>query len=440
MLGRVDVVPALTGHSYTTETGERSILVTEKPQTLAPSLQHVPESITDTEFLNHHRHVDRIVHPSARESLVFRHRLIHALRSFFLEHNFIELSTPQLVAQAGGAIARPFETTATEFSETALQLRIAPELFLKRLIVGGMDKVFEIGPSFRNEGIDAVHNPEFYICEFYQVMTKLRDLIKMTESLFDTLQQTTSADRETLQTIPDPTDLQLKAPFKRIDFIPALEDAIRERIPEFLFPDLRDEAEAREKLMAALITFDSAQHDAAHVLPLPSILDKLCSLILEPQSAGGPLWIKHHPECMSPLAKTCFSDDVSYSGKNQRVSARAELFIHGREYVNCYEEENSPVEQRRKFNEQRRYQLQEKGKTVEEADEHELAIDENYVEALEWGMPPTGGWGCGIDRLVMLFSGRKRIADVLPFGNLANVVGLGSRGPGPGRKNALKRS
>ena len=398
---------------------------------LAPILQPLPESISDLEFINHNRHVGQIIKGSAWRDATFRSRIIRQLRAFFEDRDFVEVNTPLLTANAGGANARPFVTVATEFPQSAINLRVAPELFLKRLIVGGMERVFEIGPVFRNEGIDATHNPEFYTCEFYEMMADLNHLIAMTEQLWTVLGGTAKRAHTDLQIgSPPAMDLsRLTGPYKRIEFVPALEKAIHDRSLDFRFPNLSNEAHAHTVLQTVLSTLDPGYNTFTAKDSTPTLLDRLCSLLLEPQSEDAPLWITHHPECMSPLAKSFTQAYATTDGTVHRVSARAELFIQGREYVNCYEEENSSVEQRRKLLQQRRYQLQEKGKSVEDAGEDEMTIDENYVQALEWGMPPTGGWGCGIDRLVMLLSGKKRIADVLPFGTLANVVGLGSRGP-----------
>ncbi|KAL9087799.1 MAG: hypothetical protein Q9159_003482 [Coniocarpon cinnabarinum] len=366
--------------------------------------------------------------------------MLRHVRGFFQNREFVEVTTPLLTRRAGGALARPFDTTATEFSNVNLQLRIAPELFLKRLICGGMEKIFEIGPAFRNEGIDARHNPEFYICEFYQIMTDLNDLILMTEELLSSLMAMTKSARSTMTSLPDPATLGLSTPFKRVEFIPALEQAIRPHLDGFTFPNLSNEEEARASLATALGVCGRQSEDSSSVFSIPGMLDELSSLLLEVQSNEGALWITHHPACMSPLAKSFNVEYAALHGQSHPVSARAELFIKGVEYVNCYEEENSPIEQRRKFLEQRGYQLQDRGKSINEANEDELAIDENYVQALEWGMPPTGGWGCGVDRLVGLFSGRKRIADVLSFGTLANVVALGSQGPAAGRRKKIEDS
>lgn len=194
--------------------------------------------------------------------------------------------------------------------------------------------------------------------------------------------------------------IDFSPPIPRLDFVPAIEAAIGKQLPELTSPD------AQAQL---LLLFNECDIPLPSLPTLPRLLDRLCAKYLEPQ-CFSPTWIVNHPECLSPLSKSFIHPD-----NQQRVSARAELFVRNTELVNCYEEENSPIEQRRKFEDQAQYH---KG-------DLEAEIDENYLQALEWGLPPTGGWGCGIDRLCMLFSGTNRIADVLSFGTLRNVVALG---------------
>jgi len=207
-------------------------------------------------------------------------------------------------------------------------------------------------------------------------------------------------------------DIDFEKPFAVVEFIPALEIAMNKHIENWTLPDLTKH-DAADLLLQA---YERLPFAAPRTTSVPKILDALVGELVE-SSCLQPTFIIHHPECMSPLAK---SFDKAYGGSTQRVSARAELFIRGREYVNCYEEENSPLEQRRKFDAQLSHR--------DKRDAHEThgEVDEGYLGALEWGMPPTGGWGCGVDRIVMLFGGKARIADVLPFGTLRNVAALGS--------------
>ncbi|MCJ1479536.1 hypothetical protein MMC13_008222 [Lambiella insularis] len=320
------------------------------------------------------------------------------MRQFLSSNDYLEVQTPILAASAGGAVARSFETAATEFPDKALSLRIAPELWLKRFVIGGFDRVFEIGPSFRNEeGLDLNHNPEFTTCEFYRAYIDLEDLIKITEDMLGGLADHVSSITFKQQQLTAKASLPMKGPFRRIDFIPGLEAALSQQLPNLLSPDV--EVKIREILIARFIPLPSSSS-------LPQMLDRLSAVFLEPQ-CKNPTFIINHPECLSPLSKS-----FVHSTTGQRVAARAELFVDSQEIANMYEEENSPFEQRRKFLEQSSYKP-----GLNEPD-----IDESYLDALEWGLPPTGGWGCGIDRLCMLMSGAKRIGDVLSFGTLRNVV------------------
>ena len=222
----------------------------------------------------------------------------------------------------------------------------------------------------------------------------------MTERMFLGLSRVVMSIVHTDCQMLTPPKLDFSPPIGRLDFIPAIEAATGKQLPELTSPD------AQAQL---LLLFNECNIPLPSLPTLPRLLDKLSAKYLEPQ-CFGPTWIVNHPECLSPLSKS-----FTHPDNQQRVSARAELFVRNTELVNCYEEENSPIEQRRKFEDQLQYH---------EGD-LEAGIDENYLQALEWGLPPTGGWGCGIDRLCMLFSGTNRIADVLSFGTLRNVVALG---------------
>jgi len=348
--------------------------------------------------------VDLLVNRQVADTLRVRSHIIRYVREFLQDDNFLEVQTPVVADKASGAIARPFITVATEFSDKQLALRIAPEIWLKRLILGGMDRIFEIGPVFRNEGLDATHNPEYTTCEFYKAFADLEDLILMTEQMVSGIAKRVSElQQTTLSGLPEVDATFFKAPFKRIEFIPAIEKGLGEKLPDLSTED------ADAKLLALF---------AKHTLSppssptLPRLLDKLCGLYIEPNCVA-PTFITSHPACMAPLSKSYTCPLTS-----QLVSARAELYINNSEIANMYEEENSPFEQRRKFVEQARWRDGENG----------AWIDESYLEALEWGLPPTGGWGCGIERLVMEMCGTKRIGDVLSFGSLRNVVNLGREG------------
>ncbi|KAL7943229.1 hypothetical protein V8C42DRAFT_330071 [Trichoderma barbatum] len=425
---------SVTGVATRTNTGQLSLEARELPELLSPSMEQVPEKLTDPKTKMQERHVDMLVNRDVVDVLRLRAEIMKQIRDHFHSKRFLEFQTPILAENAGGAVARPFVTRATEFRGKDLALRIAPELWLKRLVVGGVDKVFEMGPAFRNEGVDATHNPEFTMCEFYSAYTNLPDLIKETEELIYSLAKHSQELISTQLTTLPPIDLsKFNRPFKQVEFIPALEQAIGIR-----FPKLTAEDGALPELLAVL---KLSGIDIPGEVPtsLPKLLDRLAATYLEPMSFEEPILITHHPACMSPLAKS-FLCPKTY----QLVSARAELFIGGRELANMYEEENNPEEQKRKLAVHRSLVNKPDGtvgfaepsvvdsdaeataEIVEiEEDEWEASpLDQSYVKALDYGLPPTGGWGCGVERLVMLFSGANRISDCLSFGTIRNVVGL----------------
>ena len=395
---------SFTGHPHRTGRGQLSLLVTELPVLVSPSLHQIPELLEDPETRARQRHVDMLVNPATVQTLRVRHIVERAMHSFFDDKDFIKVNTPILQSGAGGAVARPFETEATELQGETLNLRIAPELWLKRLMVGGMDRVYELGPVFRNEGVDATHNPEFTICEFYAAKATLDDLMQWTEALFRHIQSEVSATQTQLSALDLP-DLALSSPFQVLDFIPDLEKAMNRRLPDLssttAHPDI-------------INLFAELNLELPSKPTLPRLLDALAAAYLEPLCTS-PTFITSHPACLSPLSKHFTCPQTS-----QRIAARAELFVAGRELANMYEEENSPFAQRAKFEQQLLFQAEDG-----EGDGRK-SVDESYLAALEWGLPPTGGWGCGVDRLVMLFSGRPRLGDVLAFGGLRNVAGLGA--------------
>ena len=407
----------MTGYPGRTKAGELSIFATAHLELLAPSLHAPPPVIHDPETRFQNRHVDLMVQPAAGQILRLRSHIVQYIRDFFTSRDFVEVQTPILASSAGGANAKPFLTEATTaYRGKQLALRIAPELWLKRLVIGGMEKVFEIGAQFRNEGIDNTHNPEFTTCEFYQAYVGLEELIATTEELLSGMAKKVEELKKTRRLedlVQTPIDLTM--PFKRLEFVPALEAAMGHSLPI-----LHDSEEVVTRHLIELMTTLSLP-----LLPsqtIPRLLDKLASAYLEPQCTS-PTFITHHPEALSPLSKTTLKN-------GQRVSERVELFIAGRELVNAYEEENSPTEQRRKFLLQTGWKDDEGGTGT---------IDEAYCEALEWGLPPTGGWGIGVDRLVMLFAGVDRIGEVLAFGGLrgaVNQAGGGNAGKTTGKDDA----
>ncbi|KAL7267484.1 mitochondrial lysine-tRNA synthetase [Rhizina undulata] len=408
MMTRVGDIVSITGHPGRTKAGELSIIATSHMQLLSPCLHVPPTEILDPEKRLQNRHVDLIIRPEASQILRLRSHIVQFIRNKFLSRDFIEVQTPVLSDNAGGAIAKPFLTEASAYKGKKLALRIAPELWLKRLVIGGMDRVFEIGTQFRNEGLDHTHNPEFTTCEFYQAYAGLEELISFTEELLQELDAEVSKLKETKYTNLEQLDLDFRGPFRRIEFIPDLEKAMGRTLPAI---DDVPEDEATRNLLQLLKDLDIPVPDSP---TLPRILDKLSGVYLEPQCVA-PTFITHHPESLSPLAKTSIRN-------GRRVTERVELFIAGKEIVNAYEEENSPVEQRRKFLMQARWRDDQNSNRGEEERE---CVDEGYCVALEWGLPPTGGWGLGVDRVCMLFSGVEKIGDVLCFGGLRGAVNQG---------------
>ncbi|KAF3356002.1 hypothetical protein VDGD_06854 [Verticillium dahliae] len=413
---------SITGKPARSGTGERILEAHILPELLSPALEQIPESLTDPETKSQKRHIDMLVNPEVADTLRLKSHLMQHIRNHFLEDDFLEVQTPILAKNAGGAIARPFTTRATEFPSKELSLRVAPELWLKRLVIGGLHKVFEMGPSFRNEGIDATHNPEFTTCEFYSAYSSLEELIRITESLLHGL--ATHCDdliANELTSLPRIDVAKFAAPFQQVEFIPSLERALGLRLPNLTGPDALPELIAILKIAGIPLPGGSIPST------LPKLLDRLAAVHLEPKSFDRPAFITHHPACMSPLAKS-----FQCPTTGQLVSARAELFVDGRELANMYEEENDPAAQARKLAEHRILAGQKPGEEDGEldADMEAAPLDKSYIKAMEAGLPPTGGWGCGVDRLVMLFSGANRISDCLTFGTLRNVVGLSAEDPG----------
>lgn len=390
---------SVEGNPTKTSSGQLTVLALKVPQILAPCLHHIPDKVDNAETLARRPHIHSLTSDEPADTLRLRALVYDYIRTSFIQTGFLEVETPMFDVRAGGAIARPFETVANEMANLPLRLRIAPELNLKRLIVGGQDKIFEIGRVFRNEGVDNTHNPEFSTCEFYEVGATLPELIARTENLIHGLHTAIESLRSTyFPTLAAPEGIDFSAPFAQLPFIPTIEKASGRTLP-----DLNSSSATAD----VLSFFKELALEVPSNPTLPRLLDTLAEIYIEPLCTN-PTFITHHPEALSPLSKSFTCPTTS-----QRVAARVELFIAGREYVNAYEEENSPFEQRRKFVQQQEFHAEGQG-----------AIDESYLEVLEWGMPPTGGWGCGLDRLVMLFASKKRIADVLPFGTLRNVVSI----------------
>lgn len=373
-----------------------SLKCTSQTTVLSPAQLPLPPKLIDPIKRKQNRVVDYLV--NGHTSLVQRHRIIRSLRQFLDSQEFTEVETPILSGKSNGAAAEPFVTRSKSL-DTNLELRVAPELWLKRLCVGGIDRVYEIGKVFRNEGIDATHNQEFTTLEFYQSYTSMEELIQLSEQLL----------KHVISNIePTPISLELSSKleqngwkFKRVEFLPTLS---QETGIDFTALDIDNPS----CLLAALgergITVPSSLSSSPQ-----QILNKLCAEFIENRHCNDllPTVIYHHPTVMSPLAK-------GNPGDGMLTTKRFEIFIRGKEYINAYEEENCPQTQLDKFELQnlarQRY-----------GDKESLPVDTAYVNAMKWGMPPIGGFGLGIDRLCMLLLGKQRIEEVLSFGCVDDV-------------------
>lgn len=412
-LRRGDIV-SVSGQPWRTKSGELSLLADSTVKLLAPCFHPIPTNLQNSTTRSHNRVVDLAANKESRDVLRVRSLVIKYIRSFFDERGFMEVQTPILADKASGATANPFVTKSRALShdgkERELALRIAPELWLKRLVVGGFDKVYEIGQSFRNEGIDASHNPEFTTCEFYESYATLEDLMNTTQHLLRGVVEAVRAQHSQDFLLEDGTSRldklaqEFSCDFQVLDFVKEIEKSTGVGLPNLdKLSDVNTLVDYFEAIGLKRPTAASVSGSEEKGMTAAKLLDKLAEIYLEPQCRAQPTFIVNHPVPMSPLAKA--------SGP---LSRRFELFIHGREYVNAYEEENSPFEQEAKFLSQLRDR-------EELNDEESQVPDEGFVEALEWGLPPTGGFGLGVDRLVMLLTGAARIEQVLTFGGVKAV-------------------
>lgn len=395
------------GHPSTTNVGELTLKVTEPIVVTSPCLNSVtlPDKVSDRSLINGNRVMNYLVDPALKERILVKTAVTQAIRNFLCKQDFVEVQTPVIAGAGTGANAEPFVTALKAVSEEKLQLRVAPELWLKKLVIGGFDKVFEIGMNFRNEGIDLTHNPEFLTCEFYRSFTSLAQLMEITEQMFASIYDDLARQKHLAVLEKQLPRLHaLRAPnFAKYEFIPTLESKTGHPFPTHITTD-------------SLVEYYKTIGVPVPVLKSPAnLLDNLSGLFLESisnETPNTPIFIYNQPSIMSPLAK---STTKQYGEREYDISLRFELFINGKEYVNSYEEENSPYAQADKF------KLQQQNKDNFN-DQESLIPDWNYVQLMEYGLPPTGGWGCGVDRLSMLFSGSSRIEDVLTFGTLRDVI------------------
>jgi len=382
-----DIVGA-TGRLFKTRTGELSVKVTAI-RLLSKSLRPLPEKfhgLADQEQKYRQRHVDLITNPASREVFAKRSRIVQLIREFFVARGYLEVETPMMHAIPGGAAARPFVTHHNAL-DMELFLRIAPELYLKKLVIGGLEKVFEINRNFRNEGISTRHNPEFTMLEFYEAYQDYHYLMDLTEALFRELAQKVLG---TTAVSYQGTTIDLGHRFDRL----TMAEAIHKYHPHYPLAELADPA----YLKVALAPFDVEvfASDGIGLLQL-----KLFEATTEDKLVQ-PTFIVAHPTDVSPLARA--------NDANPAVTDRFELFITGRELANGFSELNDPEDQAARFAAQ--------AQAKEAGDEEAMYYDADYIRALEYGLPPTAGEGIGIDRLVMLLTDSPSIRDVILFPQL----------------------
>ncbi|EPX73586.1 lysine-tRNA ligase [Schizosaccharomyces octosporus yFS286] len=386
-----------TGFIGKTSKGELSIYATQIPAMLSPCLHQMPTNLLNQEKRFQQRYVDLVANPDTLLALKRRFQIIDCIRNFFRKNDFTEVETPLLSHHFGGAMARPFITN--DAHRQPLSLRCAPELWLKQLVIGGMHRIFELGKNFRNEGLDATHNPEFTSCEAYCAFTNLKTFIDMTKVLLGEICMNVHGS---LQLTHLGVSLDSDS-FQTLEFIPSLENSLNQSL------GVIDNSEGCRRFL--LDIFRQRNIKQPKTPTVSHLLDKLFDHCVLERLTDGPTFIVHHPEIMSPLAK---SEKIKYGDTEYLVSKRFELYLGKSEICNAYEEENNPLSQKEKF-ESQQYDRTELG------DQEAPIPDADFVRALEYGLPPTTGWGMGVDRLVMLFTGQRRINEVLPFGSLRYI-------------------
>ena len=383
---RLDVgdIVGVSGEVFKTKTGEISVHA-DSVTLLSKSLQILPEKyhgLTDRDMRYRQRYVDLIMNPVAKETFIKRSAILRAVRTYLGEQGFMEVETPMLVCNAGGAAARPFQTHFNALDED-FKLRISLELYLKRLIVGGLEKVYEIGRVFRNEGIDTRHNPEFTLMELYQAYTDYHGMMDLTENLY---RYVATEVLGTPVITYDGVTMDLGKPFARITMVEAVK-----QYSGVDFAKIETLEQAREVAKAHGVAFE-ARHAKGDILNL------FFEQFVE-EHLIQPTFVMDHPVEISPLTKR--------KPENPDYVERFELFMNGWEMANAYSELNDPIDQRARFAEQE--------KLFAMGDEEANHTDEDFLNALEIGMPPTGGIGFGIDRMCMLLTDSPAIRDVLLF-------------------------
>ena len=384
-----DIV-GIEGEVFKTKTGEISIHAA-KVELLSKSLQILPEKyhgLTNTDIRYRQRYVDLIMNPEVKDTFIKRSRIISTIRKYLDGQGFMEVETPMLVSNAGGAAARPFETHFNALNED-LRLRISLELYLKRLIVGGLERVYEIGRVFRNEGLDTRHNPEFTLMELYQAYTDYNGMMDLTENLYRYVAQEVLG---TTQIVYKGIEMDLGKPFERLTMV----DAVK-KYGNVDWNEVKDLEQARALAKEHGIEFEE-RHKKGDILNL--FFEKYVE-----EHLLQPTFIMDHPVEISPLTKK--------KPENPEYVERFEFFMNGWEMANAYSELNDPIDQRERFKEQ--------DALADAGDEEANHTDEDFLNALEIGMPPTGGIGFGIDRMCMLLTGAEAIRDVLLFPTMKSL-------------------
>ena len=386
----------LEGFAFRTRTGEISIHA-EKMTLLSKSLQILPEKfhgLTDTDTRYRQRYVDLIMNQESKKVFIKRSQILKEIRNFLSGRDFMEVETPMLVANAGGAAARPFETHYNALNED-VKLRISLELYLKRLIVGGLERVFEIGRVFRNEGVDTRHNPEFTLMELYQAYTDYEGMMELTESMFRYLAEKVCGSTKISY---NGIEIDLGKPFERL----TMNDAIK-KYAGIDFDQVADDEAAKKLAEEHHIAYEE-RHKKGDIINL--FFEEFCE-----KELIQPTFIMDHPIEISPLTKKKPSDPTKVE--------RFELFINTWEMCNAYSELNDPIDQRERFAAQE--------EAFAAGDDEANHTDEDFLNALEIGMPPTGGIGYGIDRLVMLLTDSQAIRDVLLFPTMKSLDGVNKK-------------
>ena len=384
------------GYAFRTKTGEISIHA-EEMTLLSKSLQILPEKfhgLTDTDMRYRQRYVDLIMNQESKAVFIKRSQILREIRNFLAGRDFMEVETPMLVSNAGGAAARPFETHYNALNED-VKLRISLELYLKRLIVGGLERVFEIGRVFRNEGVDTRHNPEFTLMELYQAYTDYEGMMELTESMFRYLAEKVCGSTKISY---NGIEIDFGKPFERL----TMNDAIK-KYTGIDFDQVADDAEAKKLADEHHIAYED-RHKKGDIINL--FFEEFCE-----EKLIQPTFIMDHPIEISPLTKKKPSDPSKVE--------RFELFINTWEMCNAYSELNDPIDQRERFAAQ--------DANAAAGDDEAEHTDEDFLNALEIGMPPTGGIGYGIDRLVMLLTDSQAIRDVLLFPTMKSLDGVNKK-------------